>query len=221
MTFGRTPDSNNKDILAVTSGTGSASGVGVQLLDKTEKSTEFIYGLCITTLTPGTTTNDLQFGARYIRPEERCLPDWRMPRLPSLSFTTNKADITTPVANICAITVSLCENIFWPPLFIYCLRCPCGYYHWRHARSLPESKRILYWDHQRTISIIWCSHGSKRKITHVKAPFLITPPLFRLDAKQENVLRIIRTGGNLPADRESLFWLNIKSIPSSARNERR
>ncbi|HBH7067125.1 TPA: molecular chaperone [Enterobacter cloacae] len=52
-----------------------------------------------------------------------------------------------------------------------------------------------------------------------KAPFLITPPLFRLDAKQDNVLRIIRTGGNLPTDRESLFWLNIKSIPSSARNE--
>lgn len=52
-----------------------------------------------------------------------------------------------------------------------------------------------------------------------KAPFLITPPLFRLDAKQDNVLRIIRTGGNLPRDRESLFWLNIKSIPSSARNE--
>ncbi|HFV9238047.1 molecular chaperone [Enterobacter mori] len=52
-----------------------------------------------------------------------------------------------------------------------------------------------------------------------KAPFLITPPLFRLDAKQDNVLRIIRTGGNLPGDRESLFWLNIKSIPSSTRNE--
>ncbi|EKS6727358.1 molecular chaperone [Enterobacter mori] len=52
-----------------------------------------------------------------------------------------------------------------------------------------------------------------------KAPFLITPQIFRLDAKQNNVLRIIRTGGNLPADRESLFWLNIKSIPSSSRNE--
>lgn len=52
-----------------------------------------------------------------------------------------------------------------------------------------------------------------------KAPFLITPPLFRLDAKQDNVLRIIRTGGNLPGDRKSLFWMNIKSIPSSARNE--
>lgn len=31
----------------------------------------------------------------------------------------------------------------------------------------------------------------------------------------KNVLRIIRTGGNLPEDRESLYWLDIKSIPSS------
>ncbi|WBF46156.1 molecular chaperone [Serratia rubidaea] len=48
-----------------------------------------------------------------------------------------------------------------------------------------------------------------------KPPFLITPPLFRLDAGQENMLRIIRTGGQLPEDKESLFWLNIKSIPAS------
>ena len=31
----------------------------------------------------------------------------------------------------------------------------------------------------------------------------------------ENVLRVVRTGGNLPEDRESMFWLNIKAIPSS------
>lgn len=52
-----------------------------------------------------------------------------------------------------------------------------------------------------------------------KAPFIITPPLFRLDAGQENTLRIVRTGGQLPEDRESLFWLNIKSIPSSSKAE--
>lgn len=50
-----------------------------------------------------------------------------------------------------------------------------------------------------------------------KTPFIITPPLFRLDAGQENTLRIVRTGGQLPEDRESLFWLNIKSIPASSR----
>lgn len=29
------------------------------------------------------------------------------------------------------------------------------------------------------------------------APFMVTPPLFRLNGGQKNVLRIIRTGGNL------------------------
>lgn len=49
-----------------------------------------------------------------------------------------------------------------------------------------------------------------------KPPFIVTPPLFRLDGKKENVLRIIHTGSLLPQDRESLFWLNVKAIPSSA-----
>lgn len=47
-----------------------------------------------------------------------------------------------------------------------------------------------------------------------KAPFMVTPPLFRLDGGQENVLRVVRAGGNLPGDKESLYWMNIKSIPS-------
>lgn len=53
-----------------------------------------------------------------------------------------------------------------------------------------------------------------------KAPFVVTPPLFRLNGGgQENVLRIVRAGGNLPQDKESLFWLNIKSIPSADKKE--
>lgn len=52
-----------------------------------------------------------------------------------------------------------------------------------------------------------------------KAPFIMTPPLFRLDGEQENVLRIIRTGGEFPEDRESVFWVNIKSIPASEQTE--
>jgi P pilus assembly chaperone PapD len=62
----------------------------------------------------------------------------------------------------------------------------------------------------------WVDSGGKNL---AKAPFLITPPLFRLNGKEENVLRVVRTGGNLPEDRESLFWLNIKSIPSSKKIE--
>ena len=62
----------------------------------------------------------------------------------------------------------------------------------------------------------WVDSGGKNL---AKAPFLITPPLFRLDAKEDNVLRVVRTGGNLPEDRESLYWLNIKAIPSSKQVE--
>lgn len=52
-----------------------------------------------------------------------------------------------------------------------------------------------------------------------KAPFIITPPLFRLDAGQENMLRIVHTESGLPKDRESVYWLNVKSIPSTKKTE--
>ena len=44
--------------------------------------------------------------------------------------------------------------------------------------------------------------------------FLVTPPLFVSEPKSENTLRIIYTGPQLPADRESLFYMNVKAIPS-------
>ncbi|WP_348265609.1 fimbria/pilus periplasmic chaperone, partial [Salmonella enterica] len=47
------------------------------------------------------------------------------------------------------------------------------------------------------------------KVTNNQA-FIITPPLFRLDAGQKNSIRVIRSGAPLPADRESMYWLNIK-----------
>lgn len=47
-----------------------------------------------------------------------------------------------------------------------------------------------------------------------KAPFIVTPPLFRLEANQQSLLRIVKTGSSLPENKESLFWLNVKSIPS-------
>lgn len=53
----------------------------------------------------------------------------------------------------------------------------------------------------------------KAEDTTSPAPFVVTPPLFRLDGKQQNRLRIVRTGGVMPTDRESLQWLCIKGIP--------
>ena len=51
-----------------------------------------------------------------------------------------------------------------------------------------------------------------------KAPFIITPPLYRLDKDQQNVERIVLAGA-LPQDKESLYWLNIKAIPAASRKD--
>lgn len=46
--------------------------------------------------------------------------------------------------------------------------------------------------------------------------FMITPPLFRLDAGGKGMVRIsLVSSQGLPVDRESLFYLNVAAIPSS------
>jgi P pilus assembly chaperone PapD len=52
-----------------------------------------------------------------------------------------------------------------------------------------------------------------------KPPLLVTPPISRLNGGKENILRIVRTRNDLPTDRESLFWLNVKEIPPAAKGE--
>lgn len=45
-------------------------------------------------------------------------------------------------------------------------------------------------------------------------PFIVTPPLARLEANGELVLRIRRNDVSLPTDRESVFFISMKAIPS-------
>lgn len=41
------------------------------------------------------------------------------------------------------------------------------------------------------------------------------PPLFAMQGKKENTLRILDAGSSqLPQDRETLYWMNVKAIPS-------
>lgn len=53
------------------------------------------------------------------------------------------------------------------------------------------------------------SHGAK------DGSFIVTPPLVAMQGKKENTLRILdATNNKLPQDRESLYWMNVKAIPS-------
>lgn len=55
----------------------------------------------------------------------------------------------------------------------------------------------------------WIENAGDQKDTQ----FVITPPLFSMQGKKENTLRIINaTNHQLPGDRESLFWVNVKAL---------
>lgn len=49
--------------------------------------------------------------------------------------------------------------------------------------------------------------------------FVVTPPLFVAKPSGENILRIMYVGAPLPTDRESVFWMNVKAIPSVDRKD--
>ncbi|MBP0592717.1 fimbria/pilus periplasmic chaperone [Paraburkholderia sp. LEh10] len=47
-------------------------------------------------------------------------------------------------------------------------------------------------------------------------PFVITPPIFRMDPKKSQTLRVINGGEALRQDRETVYWLNVLDIPPKA-----
>lgn len=49
---------------------------------------------------------------------------------------------------------------------------------------------------------------------HKTNDFIVTPPLYLSGPKNENTLRLIYTGRELPHDRESLYYFTSKAIPS-------
>lgn len=65
----------------------------------------------------------------------------------------------------------------------------------------------------------WIDKGnSAAKVNQIDVPFVILPPIFRVEPQQGQTLRISYTGQNLPADRESVFYLNVLDIPPNPEN---
>jgi chaperone protein EcpD len=62
----------------------------------------------------------------------------------------------------------------------------------------------------------WVDDGDMKSTPETsKSPFLLTPPMSRVDPNKGQTIRIMFTGNaaSLPQDRESVFWLNVLEIP--------
>lgn len=65
---------------------------------------------------------------------------------------------------------------------------------------------------------VWMDAGDRRIQPGADTvPFLITPPITRIEAQRGQSLRLAYVGQGLPRDRESVFWLNVLEVPPSAK----
>lgn len=64
----------------------------------------------------------------------------------------------------------------------------------------------------------WIDKGdANAKPESIKVPFILTPPINRVEASKGQTLRISYTGEALPTDKESVFWLNVLEIPAKSK----
>ncbi|HHK5723299.1 MULTISPECIES: fimbria/pilus periplasmic chaperone [Serratia] len=61
----------------------------------------------------------------------------------------------------------------------------------------------------------WIDDGDMTvKPENIRVPFILTPPINRVDPGKGQTLRLSYTGAALPMDKESVFWLNVLEIPA-------
>ncbi|AHG20261.2 pilus assembly protein PapD [Chania multitudinisentens RB-25] len=66
----------------------------------------------------------------------------------------------------------------------------------------------------------WIDNGdTNAKPSAIKVPFVLTPPMNRVEAGKGQTLRISFAGGSLPMDKESVFWLNVLEVPAKTQTK--
>ncbi|WP_332761553.1 molecular chaperone [Pseudomonas koreensis] len=93
------------------------------------------------------------------------------------------------------------------------------------AAVVPDRTRVVFEESAPSVSVTvsnknpqlpfivqsWIENESGVKVT---SPFMVLPPLQRIEPNESSVLRIVKLPElALPTDRESVFYLNIREIP--------
>uniref|UniRef100_UPI0030D76C60 fimbrial biogenesis chaperone n=2 Tax=Pseudomonas sp. JAI120 TaxID=2723063 RepID=UPI0030D76C60 len=96
------------------------------------------------------------------------------------------------------------------------------------ASVVINSTRIVYLQDDKEVSIrlhsknqapvliqAWLDNGDEYSTPDLAtAPFILTPPIFRMEPGKQQVVRLAYTGEALPSAQESLFWFNVLEVPS-------
>lgn len=102
------------------------------------------------------------------------------------------------------------------------------------AGIVIQGSRVVYPAQEREVSVkmtnvgeqpslvqAWVDKGNE-KLTADKAdgPFLITPPITRVEARKGQTLRLVYTGDDAAAKKqETVFWLNVLDVPPMPKDQ--
>lgn len=95
-----------------------------------------------------------------------------------------------------------------------------------HADIVLDMTRIIYPVTAREVAVTLTNHARQPRLVQAwidsgdptqapedsDVPFLVTPPILRIEAGRANALRIVREPQR-PPTRETVYWLNVLSIP--------
>jgi chaperone protein EcpD len=102
------------------------------------------------------------------------------------------------------------------------------------ADMIIETTRVIYPESKREVSFkvsnvskerpafvqMWLDDGNAAAAPEdAITPFNLTPPVAKLKADSNQVVRLVFTGEPLPADRESVFWFNMLELPQKSTAE--
>ncbi|MEQ4924883.1 fimbrial biogenesis chaperone [Proteus hauseri] len=105
---------------------------------------------------------------------------------------------------------------------------------WVNAGVVISGTRVIYNEGEKEVTIKvsnegkvpvliqnWIDTGDvDAKPENIQVPFVLTPPVFRIEPQKSQSLRISFTGAvALPKDKESVYWLNVLEIPPNANTE--
>ncbi|WP_327440577.1 molecular chaperone [Pseudomonas donghuensis] len=93
--------------------------------------------------------------------------------------------------------------------------------------------RVIYPEGQKEVSVKLNNNGNQPALvqawtdagdvhaspTNAKTPFVLSPPVFRVDPSKGQTLRLMLKDSALSADKESVYYLNVLEIPPKAQGK--
>lgn len=100
------------------------------------------------------------------------------------------------------------------------------------ASVVINSTRIIYPQQDKEVTVrlesknqapvlmqVWLDQGDEHSTPDAgDIPFVVTPPIFRIEPGKQHVVRLAYTGETLSSAQESLYWFNMLEVPSQAQS---